>query len=92
MIHDTHILVYAFTSDKIKVALFHMKHNKSSGLDGLPTNFYQYLWQLLGGGLLHLFDGFYRRINLARLNYGVIALVPKCPGWYAYNVQAYLYD
>lgn len=76
---DIEKLVSAFTLDEIKVALFHMKHNKSSCPDGLPAEFYQYFWHLLGGYLLHLFNK-YGRIDLTRLNYGLIALITKCPG------------
>lgn len=34
--------------DERKEAVFDMKNNKFSGLDGIPCKFYKYIWSLIG--------------------------------------------
>lgn len=34
--------------DERKEAIFDMKNNKFSGLDGIPCKFYKYIWSLIG--------------------------------------------
>lgn len=34
--------------DECKEAVFDMKNNKFSGLDGIPCKFYKYIWSLIG--------------------------------------------
>lgn len=78
---DRDKLVAEFTLEEIRAALFKMKHNKASAPDGFPVEFYQHFRNLLREDLLQLFNEFlHGRIDFARLNYGVIALIPKCSG------------
>ena len=67
-----------FSLDEIHQVVFGMKRNKSPGPDGFPADFYQDFWDLVKWDLKALAEGFARgEINIARLNYGIITLVPK---------------
>lgn len=68
-----------FTLEEIKIAVFDMKPNKAPGPDGFPIEFYQKYWHIIGVDILELFSDFYEgKLDLARFNYGVLALIPKC--------------
>ena len=55
-----------------------MKHNKAAGPDGLPAEFYQHFWHMLKFDLMCLFNKcFHGKIDISRLNYGIISLLPK---------------
>ena len=55
-----------------------MEKNKSSGPDGLPVEFYQNFWGLIKWDLKGLLDDFHSgNLDISRLNYGIITLVPK---------------
>jgi hypothetical protein len=64
---------------EIRVTLFQMKHNQAAHADGLPTEFYQHFWHMIKkNDLFALFNEFYHvRIDISRLNYGVITILPK---------------
>jgi hypothetical protein len=65
-----------------------MKHNKASSPDGLPIEFYQFFWDIVGPDLLVLFNEFYYgRLDVSRFNYGMLTLLPKNQG--ADKLQAY---
>jgi hypothetical protein len=67
-----------FSLDEIKKVVFGMKKNKSPGPDGFPADFYQEFWDLVKWDLKALVEQFAKgRIDIARLNYGIITLVPK---------------
>ena len=58
-----------------------MRHNKAPGPDGFPIEFYQHFWPLVCGDLCALFREFDEgTLDIARFNYGVISLLPKCAG------------
>ena len=68
-----------FTLEEIKKVVFEMKTNKAPGPDGLPIEFYQKYWHIIGVDILEPFGEFYEgKLDLARFNYGVLALIPKC--------------
>jgi hypothetical protein len=55
-----------------------MEHNKAPGPDGFTAEFYQHFWELIKWDLKAMLDDFHKgHLNIARLNYGIITLVPK---------------
>jgi hypothetical protein len=61
-----------------KKVVFEMEHNKASGPDGFTAEFYQHFWELIKWDLKAMLDDFHKgHLNIARLNYGIITLVPK---------------
>ena len=47
------------TFDECTIALKKMKYNKSPGLDGITTEFYQAFWPLLGNFLVEVYNECY---------------------------------
>jgi hypothetical protein len=67
-----------FTEKEIKEALDLMKRNKAAGPDKIPIEFYQGCWKIIKNDILQLFDDFYnKKVDISRLNYGIITLLPK---------------
>ena len=67
-----------FSLEEIKKVVFKMAHNKSPGPDGFTAEFYQHYWELVKFDLKAMLDDFAnRKIDISRLNYGIITLVPK---------------
>jgi hypothetical protein len=55
-----------------------MKTDTALGLDGFPVSSFQKCWPLVKHGVLHILNNFILgRIDIARLNYGVLSLIPK---------------
>jgi hypothetical protein len=55
-----------------------MEKNKAAGPDGFPIEFYQSCWEIVKHDLMQIFDDFHQnRIDLAKINYGIITLIPK---------------
>jgi hypothetical protein len=55
-----------------------MERNKAAGPDGFPAEFYQSCWEIVKNDLMILFKDFYQhKIDLDRINYGTIILIPK---------------
>ena len=65
-----------------------MEKNKAAGPDGIPVEFYQSCWQIIKNDMMEMFADFHaHRVELARLNYGIITLIPK--GEDADRIQKY---
>jgi hypothetical protein len=63
---------------EIREAIFQMKHNKPSGPDGFPAEFYQVFWSVIKDDLLAMFEELHEeKLPLFSLNFGIITLVPK---------------
>src|SRR3954464_9099762 len=78
---DSSNLVEPFTEKEVKEVVFKMAHNKSPGPDGFNAEFYQHFWELVKTDLMDLFEDFHNeKLDISRLNYGVITLVPKMQG------------
>ena len=85
---DAAELVKPFTMEELKNAVFGMATNKAAGPDGFNADFYQKNWDLIKNDLYQLLVDFHKgELDVARLNYGVIALVPK--GSEADRIQKY---
>jgi hypothetical protein len=55
-----------------------MEKNKAAGPNGFPIEFYQVCWEIIKSDLMQIFEDFYHhRIDLWKINYGVITLIPK---------------
>jgi mannosylglycoprotein endo-beta-mannosidase len=68
----------AFTEEEIKNVIDQMERNKAPGPDGFPVEFYQACWVVIKDDLLQIFNDFHQhKIDLARINYGTIILIPK---------------
>ena len=71
-------LTKPFTIEEAKNALFSMEPNKAPGPDNIPVEFYQHCWEVVKNDIMHLFVDFYNNeLDVQRLNYGVITLLPK---------------
>jgi hypothetical protein len=55
-----------------------MKSNTAPGPDGLPVIFFKSFWPLVKQGILN--DFVVGRIDIVRLNFGILSLIPKVPG------------
>lgn len=67
-----------FSEKEVWEALSQMERNKAAGLDKIPVEFYQGCWSTVKKDIMHLFDDFHdRSIDISRLNYGIITLLPK---------------
>lgn len=75
---DNISLTRDFSMDEIKHIVFSLGHNKAPGPDGFPGEFYQFFWDTIKFSLKRLFDDFATgRLDLGRLNFGTITLLPK---------------
>lgn len=75
---DKKKLLMPFSLQEIREVVFGMEKNKSPGPDGFPADFYQGFWDLVKWDLKALIDDFGNgTLDIARLNYGIITLVPK---------------
>lgn len=78
---DNLILTSEFTEEEVKKALFSMESNRAPGPDNIPVEFYKHCWEFVKNDIMHLFKAFHNNtLDVARLNYGVITLIPKMNG------------
>jgi hypothetical protein len=69
-------LVEQFSEKEIKESLDEMKVNSAPGT--LQWGFFLSFWEQVKGPVVKMFNKFYRgELNLSRLNYGIISLIPK---------------
>lgn len=74
---DNQWLTKNFTQEEIKKVVF-MEKNTAPGPDHLPIEFYQACWGIIKKELEDMFAEFQNNeMELERLNYGVITLMPK---------------
>jgi hypothetical protein len=75
---DAQGLIRPFTMKEIEEALRDMEVNSAPGPDGLPVGFYREFWPELKSYVMEMFSDFFRgELNISRLNYGMISLIPK---------------
>jgi hypothetical protein len=74
-------LELTFTTEDLDEVLFSMKVDSAPGPDGLPVVFFQRFWEILKKPILLMLNDFaLGRVDAARLNYGIISLIPKVKG------------
>uniref|UniRef100_A0A453EWV6 Reverse transcriptase domain-containing protein n=1 Tax=Aegilops tauschii subsp. strangulata TaxID=200361 RepID=A0A453EWV6_AEGTS len=74
-------LTAPFTEEEVWEAINGMNPSSAPGPDGLPVKFFQTFWTAIKPEVMALFEEFYvGTIDLHRLNYGIITLIPKVPG------------
>jgi hypothetical protein len=57
---------------------FKWEKNKAAGPDKIPIEFYQACWSIAKSDIIQLFSDFHDgRVNISRINYGIITLLPK---------------
>lgn len=55
-----------------------MEKNKAAGPDKIPIEFYQPCWDILKADIVQLFQDFFdNKVDISRINYGIITLLPK---------------
>lgn len=85
---DKRMLEMPFTMTEIEKAVKEMKSNTAPGPDGFHIGFYKHFWEetkyLIKEIMDNLFEG---TLNLSRLNYGLITLIPKMKE--ANNIKQY---
>ena len=75
---ENDFLTAPFTEKEVKEAVFQMEHNKVTGPDGFPAEFYHKFWEIIKGDLLSMFHDLHSGdLPLFSLNFGVITLIPK---------------
>jgi hypothetical protein len=85
---DRSCLTRPFDMEEIREVVFSMKHNRAPGPDSIPVEFFQEFWDTIKTDLFKLFQDFYARtLNIERLNYGVVTLIPKVPN--AVDIKAF---
>jgi hypothetical protein len=74
-------LELTFTPEELDEVLLSMKPDSAPGPDGFPVLFFKKFWGILRGPILHLLNDFtLGRMDIARLNFGIISLIPKVKG------------
>ena len=75
---DLSSLEKPFPEQEIKEAIFELPKNKSSGLDGFPSSFFQKFWFIIKNDLYRLFNIIHSNFtDLDRLNYTHMILISK---------------
>lgn len=64
--------------DELKDAVFEMKPNKAARPDDFNVELYQHFWDTVKNDLFDsVNDFYYNLLDIDRLNYGVLTLIPK---------------
>jgi hypothetical protein len=70
-----------FTTEELDAVLASMKTDSAPGPDGFPVSFYKKFWGTLTGPVLQILNDFtLGRVDISRLNFGVLYLIPKLKG------------
>ncbi|XP_047051186.1 ABC transporter G family member 41-like [Lolium rigidum] len=74
-------LELTFTPAELDEVLLSMRPDSAPGPDGLPVTFFKRFWGILREPILKILNDFVLgRVDIARLNFGVITLIPKVKG------------
>lgn len=71
-------LVQPFTMEELELSVKEMNTNTALGPDGFPVGFYKTFWPQVKDIIKEMLDMLFQgELDLQRLNYGVITLIPK---------------
>ncbi|KAE8805034.1 retrotransposon unclassified [Hordeum vulgare] len=74
-------LTLSFSPEQVSQVIASMKACSALGPDGLPVVFFQRFWETLRPVIMPMFHEFYiGTLDMGRINFGVIALIPKVVG------------
>jgi hypothetical protein len=74
-------LARTFSEEELEAIVKDMKTETAPGPDGLPVAFFKRFWAQVKHGILHILNDFVLgRVDIARLNFGILSLIPKVPG------------
>ncbi|KAL6640643.1 hypothetical protein ACP70R_021766 [Stipagrostis hirtigluma subsp. patula] len=72
------LLEAPFTMEELELAVKQMKTNTAPGPNGFPVLFFKRFWPKIRTVFKEMLDDFFdHNLNLGRLNYGAITLIPK---------------
>jgi hypothetical protein len=75
---DRESLTAPFSSEEIHKVVSDLKHNSAPGPDGLLAEFFQDFWDIIKNEIWNMCEDFSKGIlDIERLNYGLITLIPK---------------
>lgn len=76
---ENDMLVAPFSEEEMKEAIFSCYPKGAPGPDGIPFMFYQRFWPLVvSKDIIAMFNDFYSgKLDLYRLNFALVALIPK---------------
>jgi hypothetical protein len=67
-----------FSEEEIKKAVFESYSDGAPGPDGISFMFYQQFWDIIKMDLMEMFEDFFEgRLDLYRLNFALITIIPK---------------
>ena len=71
----------AFTPQEIDTTVHGMKSDTAPGTDGWPVAMFKRFWSLLQGQIFGVCNGFmHGEVDISRLNFGILSLIPKVQG------------
>jgi len=71
-------MIKQFSGAEIKQAIFEMKKDAAPGPNGFRATFFHNFWELVKERYIGMFMDFHKgELDIKRLSYGVITLVPK---------------
>jgi hypothetical protein len=78
---ENDLLTMSFTEKEIKEVVFSCYADVAPGPDGVSFMFYQHYWDIVKADLLSMFNDFHQgKLDLHRLNFALITLIPKEEG------------
>lgn len=85
---DNIMLTSPFTELEVQKVISDMKLNSAPGPDGFSSAFYKACWGVIRQDFMNLIEDFNKgNLDIARLNYGAITLIPKVQD--AFNVKQF---
>lgn len=78
---ENELLTRPFSEEEIKTVVFSCYAKGAPGPDGISFIFYQRYWEIIKRDLLNMFRDFQEgKLDLSRLNFAMISLIPKEEG------------